>query len=313
MFERYTENAIKAIMLAQEEARRLGHNYVSTEFVLLGLIGLGENSPVYRALVKLGVSSPLKTARLLVEQRVGKGSGFVGVELPFTPRMKRSIEVSWNTARELGHNYIAPFHVLFAIIAEEESTARAVLFDMGIIDLETFKSLVVDEASRAAVAKTDSILQAVNEKRTADERRNEKQRAWDKSYMAMAHIIAGHSHDPKFKVGAIVVNDLNGAIVGLGYNGRGKGRPNDRLSMETGQSGFVHAEMNAIARVSWEMTCTYTLYTTLAPCMVCAGLVLNNPIKRVVYGQIYNDDKTGVEELIGGLGAHLVHHCPHHS
>lgn len=144
-----------------------------------------------------------------------------------------------------------------------------------------------------------------------NKRRQEKRIAWDKTYMAIAHLIAQHSHDPKHKVGAVVVNDHNGSIVGLGYNGRGKGRPNERFSLEAGQSGWVHAEMNAVARVSWEMTCCYTLYTTLAPCVVCAGLILNNPIARVVYGKTYADDMRGVDELLAGLGSSNVVHCPH--
>lgn len=144
-----------------------------------------------------------------------------------------------------------------------------------------------------------------------ENRRREKQAEWDKTYMTMAQLIAGHSHDPKFKVGAIVVNDMDGTVAGMGYNGRGKGRPNDRFSMETGQSGFVHAEMNAIARVSWQLACTYTLYTTLSPCVVCAGLVLNNPIKRVVYAAEYPGDE-GLKEITLGLGVSNVVCCPHH-
>jgi dCMP deaminase len=129
-----------------------------------------------------------------------------------------------------------------------------------------------------------------------------KQLKWDESYLQIAEIISGFSYDPKYKVGAIVVNNDTGAIVGLGYNGRGKGRPNERFSNETGQSGFVHAEMNAIARVSWETKCTYTLYTTLSPCLVCAALILNNPIVRVVYRQAYKDGLEGLNEITAGLG-----------
>jgi len=131
--------------------------------------------------------------------------------------------------------------------------------------------------------------------------RIDKQIAWDSSYLQIAEIIAKFSYDPKYKVGAIVVNDATGAIVGLGYNGRGRGRPNERFSDETGKSGFAHAEMNAIARVSWETKCTYTLYTTLSPCLVCAALILNNPIVRVVYRQAYGLAE-GLDEVIAGLG-----------
>lgn len=133
-----------------------------------------------------------------------------------------------------------------------------------------------------------------------------KQSKWDESYLQIAEIISKFSYDPKYKVGAIVVNNLTGAIVGLGYNGRGRGRPNERLSNETGKSGFAHAEMNAIARVSWETMATYTLYTTLSPCLVCAALILNNPIVRVVYRRVYQDSLDGINEVTAGLGRENV-------
>ena len=85
MFERFTEKAIKVIMLAQEEARRLGHNFVGTEQVLLGLIGEGTGVAA-KALKSMGVN--LKDARAEVEKIIGRGSGFVAVEIPFTPRAK---------------------------------------------------------------------------------------------------------------------------------------------------------------------------------------------------------------------------------
>ena len=91
MFERFTEKAIKVIMLAQEEARRLGHNFVGTEQVLLGLIGegTGEGPKVLK-----GMGVTLKDARMEVEKIIGRGSGFVAVEIPFTPRAKRVLELS---------------------------------------------------------------------------------------------------------------------------------------------------------------------------------------------------------------------------
>ena len=85
MFERFTEKAIKVIMLAQEEARRLGHNFVGTEQVLLGLIGEGTGIAA-KTLKSMGVN--LKDARIEVEKIIGRGSGFVAVEIPFTPRAK---------------------------------------------------------------------------------------------------------------------------------------------------------------------------------------------------------------------------------
>ena len=90
MFERFTEKAIKVIMLAQEEARRLGHNFVGTEQILLGLIGEGTGIAA-KTLKSMGVN--LKDARQEVEKIIGRGSGFVAVEIPFTPRAKRVLEV----------------------------------------------------------------------------------------------------------------------------------------------------------------------------------------------------------------------------
>lgn len=99
MFERFTEKAIKVIMLAQEEARRLGHNFVGTEQILLGLIGEGTGIAA-KVLKSLGVN--LKEARVEVEKIIGRGSGFVAVEIPFTPRAKRVLELSLEEARQLG-------------------------------------------------------------------------------------------------------------------------------------------------------------------------------------------------------------------
>ena len=102
MFERFTEKAIKVIMLAQEEARRLGHNFVGTEQILLGLIGEGTGIAA-KVLKSLGIN--LKDARVEVEKIIGRGSGFVAVEIPFTPRAKRTLELSLEEARQLGKEF----------------------------------------------------------------------------------------------------------------------------------------------------------------------------------------------------------------
>jgi ATP-dependent Clp protease ATP-binding subunit ClpC len=102
MFERFTEKAIKVVMLAQEESRRLGHNFVGTEQILLGLIG--ESTGISAKVLKsMGVT--LKEARTEVEKVIGRGSGFVAVEIPFTPRAKRVLELSLDEARQLGAYY----------------------------------------------------------------------------------------------------------------------------------------------------------------------------------------------------------------
>lgn len=99
MFERFTEKAIKVIMLSQEEARRLGHNFVGTEQILLGLIGEGTGIAA-KVLKSTGIN--LKDSRVEVEKIIGRGSGFVAVEIPFTPRAKRVLELSLEEARQLG-------------------------------------------------------------------------------------------------------------------------------------------------------------------------------------------------------------------
>ena len=139
MFERFTEKAIKVIMLAQEEARRLGHNFVGTEQVLLGLIGEGTGVAA-KTLKSMGVN--LKDARAEVEKIIGRGSGFVAVEIPFTPRAKRVLELSWDEARQLGHNYIGTEHLLLGLIREGEGVAARVLENLG-VDLNKVRSNVI--------------------------------------------------------------------------------------------------------------------------------------------------------------------------
>ncbi len=139
MFERFTEKAIKVIMLAQEEARRLGHNFVGTEQILLGLIGEGTGIAA-KTLKSMGVN--LKDARIEVEKIIGRGSGFVAVEIPFTPRAKRVLELSWEEARQLGHNYIGTEHLLLGLIREGEGVAARVLENLG-VDLAKVRQHII--------------------------------------------------------------------------------------------------------------------------------------------------------------------------
>ena len=152
MFERFTEKAIKVIMLAQEEARRLGHNFVGTEQVLLGLIGEGTGIAA-KTLKGMGVS--LKDARNEVEKIIGRGSGFVAVEIPFTPRAKRVLELSWDEARQLGHNYIGTEHLLLGLIREGEGVAARVLENLG-VDLNKVRSNVIRMLGEAKGTTTTS-------------------------------------------------------------------------------------------------------------------------------------------------------------
>jgi ATP-dependent Clp protease ATP-binding subunit ClpC len=158
MFERFTEKAIKVIMLAQEEARRLGHNFVGTEQILLGLIGEGTGIGP-KVLKSMGVN--LKDARVEVEKIIGRGSGFVAVEIPFTPRAKRVLELSLEEARQLGHNYIGTEHLLLGLIKEGEGVAARVLENLS-VDLSKVRSQII----RALGENTESSTNGSNATRS---------------------------------------------------------------------------------------------------------------------------------------------------
>ncbi len=145
MYERFTEKAIKVIMLAQEESRRIGHNFVGTEQILLGLSGEGNG---IAAKVLRAHSIKLKDLRATVLEFIGRGSGSVSVEIPFTPNAKKLFESAWNAARDLGHNYIGTEHLLLGLLAADDGTAKQVLSILG-VDLEKMKGDVLDSISMA--------------------------------------------------------------------------------------------------------------------------------------------------------------------
>ena len=150
MFEHFTSEAIRVIMLAQEEARRLGHNFVGTEQILLGLMGEGTGVAA-KVLTELGVT--LKDARREVEKIIGRGTGFVPPEIPFTPKVKSLFEQSFKEARSLGHNYINTEHLLLGLTEAGEGVAAKVLQNLG-VELQTIRSAVIrrlgDDASVTA-------------------------------------------------------------------------------------------------------------------------------------------------------------------
>ncbi len=152
MFERFTEKAIRVIMLAQEEARRLGHNFVGTEQILLGLIGEGAGV-AEKTLKSMGVT--LKDAREEVEKIIGRGSGFVAVEIPFTPRAKKVLELSWDEARQLGHNYIGTEHLLLGLIKEGHGVGVKVLENLG-VDLNKCRANVIKLLGETKTTDTQS-------------------------------------------------------------------------------------------------------------------------------------------------------------
>ncbi|MBW4626578.1 MAG: AAA family ATPase [Brasilonema octagenarum HA4186-MV1] len=145
MFEHFTSEAIKVIMLAQEEARRLGHNFVGTEQILLGLIGEGSGVAA-KVLTDLGVT--LKDARREVERIIGRGSGFVPPEIPFTPKVKSLFEQGFKEARSLGNNYIGTEHLLLGLTEAGEGVAAKVLQNLG-LDLSQIRTAVIRQLGEA--------------------------------------------------------------------------------------------------------------------------------------------------------------------
>ena len=138
MFEKFTEGAIKVIMLSQEEARRMGHNFVGTEQLLLGLIGQ-RHGIGGRALKKMKVT--LKKARKEVEMYIGRGTGFVASEIPFTPRAKRVLEMAVHEGKDLGQNYVGTEHIALSLIAESDGVAMRTL-DKLQVDIPKLKNLI---------------------------------------------------------------------------------------------------------------------------------------------------------------------------
>lgn len=139
MFEKFTEGAIKVIMLSQEEARRMGHNFVGTEQLLLGVIGQRHGIGA-RALKKLKVT--LKKARKEIELYIGRGTGFVASEIPFTPRAKRVLEMAVHEGKDLGQNFVGTEHILLALIAESDGVAMRTLDKLN-VDINKLRNLVL--------------------------------------------------------------------------------------------------------------------------------------------------------------------------
>ena len=139
MFERFTDRARRVVVLAQEEARLLNHNYIGTEHILLGLIHEGEGVAA-KALESLGIS--LEGVRGQVEELIGQGGSSPSGHIPFTPRAKKVLELSLREALQLGHNYIGTEHILLGLIREGEGVAAQVLVKLG-ADLSRVRQQVI--------------------------------------------------------------------------------------------------------------------------------------------------------------------------
>src|SRR5689334_19472658 len=139
MFERFTDRARRVVVLAQEEARMLNHNYIGTEHILLGLIHGGEGVAA-KALESLDIS--LEAVRAQVEEIIGQGQQAPSGHIPFTPRAKKVLELSLREALQLGHNYIGTEHILLGLIREGEGVAAQVLMKLG-ADLNRVRQQVI--------------------------------------------------------------------------------------------------------------------------------------------------------------------------
>ena len=142
MFEYFNQKAIKAVMFAQEEARRTGHSVVGTEHLLLGLIG---EATATAALILKDLKVTLHESRRLIEGMTGRGTGYSPVNIPFTPKAKKMFEQAFQEARQLGEQAIAPEHLLLAITADPESLAAKVLIMQG-VDLLQLRGLLLKNA-----------------------------------------------------------------------------------------------------------------------------------------------------------------------
>ena len=139
MFERFTDRARRVVVLAQEEARMLNHNYIGTEHILLGLIHEGEGVAA-KALESLGIS--LDAVREQVQEIIGQGQQAPSGHIPFTPRAKKVLELSLREALQLGHNYIGTEHILLGLVRENEGVAARILLDFD-ADSEKIRNEVI--------------------------------------------------------------------------------------------------------------------------------------------------------------------------
>jgi ATP-dependent Clp protease ATP-binding subunit ClpC len=139
LFERFTDRARRVVVLAQEDARLLNHNYIGTEHILLGLIHEGEGVAA-KALESLGIS--LEAVRSQVEEIIGQGGSSPSGHIPFTPRAKKVLELSLREALQLGHNYIGTEHILLGLIREGEGVAAQILVKLG-ADLNRVRQQVI--------------------------------------------------------------------------------------------------------------------------------------------------------------------------
>jgi ATP-dependent Clp protease ATP-binding subunit ClpC len=139
-FGRFTESSIRSLMLAQAEAKRLGHTYVGTEWLLLGIMGEGGVAAKAIKAVDVNLSQILAE----IEKATGRGIGYTDTQLPFTPRAKRVLQLSWDEAKKLSHERIDTGHILLGLLQEGTGLAVRVLDNLG-VDLQKLRDSVLAE------------------------------------------------------------------------------------------------------------------------------------------------------------------------
>ena len=120
---------------------------------------------------------------------------------------------------------------------------------------------------------------------------------WHEIWMDFAHTISKRSYDPQFQVGCVIVTDDNCQVLAIGYNGNHKGGPNQRESSVPGESGFIHAEINALIKMDYNNPCKKKMYLTLSPCEVCAKAIVNAGIDELIYAKFYEHGKNSISIL----------------
>lgn len=131
--------------------------------------------------------------------------------------------------------------------------------------------------------------------------------SWDDIWMDFAHLISERSYDPRYRVGSVIVTDRNTQVLAIGYNGNYSGGPNEVESTIPGQSGMIHAEINALIKLDYNNPNKKIMYLTLSPCRGCAKAIVNGGISEVVYRERYRDT-TGIE-LLQLAGIKVRQHC----
>ena len=121
--------------------------------------------------------------------------------------------------------------------------------------------------------------------------------SWDKLWMEMATLVSLRSADEKTRVGCIIVSDDNTRVLSLGYNGDEKGGQNKRISLESGLSGFIHAEVNALIKLDYASNHKKIMYVTHSPCEMCAKAIVNANISKVIYDNFYSEGGIRILEL----------------